>query len=215
MLKQFKSELFQYKVYGADTAAVRSSICPRVPTPPPPRIFRFCLHPAYRSGTPHAVPRWMKHRATQHQAANGQRVEILTSKTWLAQPRLAECLAWLSAKPPGARAKVRHWFKYQHFDEKCCTGPGRNWIASCHRAGVGAVNQEKIAQKLHYQKNWKIFWPPSGAGMSASIKSPSPFRGGCAQTGRNCPTTHPDASHPTISDRGRGRRRRQPADQHR
>jgi len=81
---------------------------------------------------------------------NGQRVEILTSK--LGSPSRD----WLNAglgflQSPSARAKVRHWFKYQNFEENVTQGRAR-LDRELHRAGVGAVNQEKIAQKLQFQK---------------------------------------------------------------
>jgi GTP pyrophosphokinase len=81
---------------------------------------------------------------------NGQRVEILTAK--IGSPSRD----WLNAglgflQSPSARAKVRHWFKYQHFDENVAQGRAK-LDRELHRAGVGAVNQEKIAQKLQFQK---------------------------------------------------------------
>jgi len=81
---------------------------------------------------------------------NGQRVEILTSKHG------SPSRDWLNAtlgflQSPGARAKVRHWFKYQHFEENAAQGRAK-LDRELHRAGVGAINQEKIAQKLQFQK---------------------------------------------------------------
>ncbi|HYN53873.1 MAG TPA: ACT domain-containing protein, partial [Methylotenera sp.] len=81
---------------------------------------------------------------------NGQRVEILTSK--LGSPSrdwLNTTLGFLQS--PSARAKVRHWFKYQHFEENVTQGRAK-LDRELHRAGVGAINQEKIAQKLQFQK---------------------------------------------------------------
>jgi GTP pyrophosphokinase len=46
---------------------------------------------------------------------------------------------------------VRHWFKYQHFEENVAQGRAK-LDRELHRAGIGAINQEKIAQKLHFQK---------------------------------------------------------------
>ncbi|MEY3885788.1 MAG: hypothetical protein RIS87_1563, partial [Pseudomonadota bacterium] len=81
---------------------------------------------------------------------NGERVEILTAKTG------SPSRDWLNAtlgflQTPSARAKVRHWFKYQHFEENVAQGRAK-LDRELHRAGVGAINQEKIAQKLQYQK---------------------------------------------------------------
>jgi GTP pyrophosphokinase len=81
---------------------------------------------------------------------NGQRVEILTSKHG------SPSRDWLNAslgylQSASARAKVRHWFKYQHFEENVAQGRTK-LDRELHRAGVGAINQEKIAQKLQFNK---------------------------------------------------------------
>ena len=68
---------------------------------------------------------------------NGQRVEILTSK--LGSPSrdwLNPTLGFLQS--PSARAKVRHWFRYQHFDENVAQGRVK-LDRELHRAGVGAT----------------------------------------------------------------------------
>ena len=50
-----------------------------------------------------------------------------------------------------ARAKVRHWFKYQSFEEH--VSQGRTQLdRELHRLGATSLNQEKIAQKLHFNK---------------------------------------------------------------
>ncbi len=145
MLEQFKSELFQDKVYVL-TPQGKVIDLPKGATP---IDFAYTLHTDLGHRTRGAkvngsiVPLNTK-------LQNGQRVEILTSK--LGSPSRD----WLNAslgflQSPSARAKVRHWFKYQHFDENVAQGRAR-LDRELHRAGVGAINQEKIAQKLQFQK---------------------------------------------------------------
>jgi GTP pyrophosphokinase len=46
---------------------------------------------------------------------------------------------------------VRYWFKHQHTEEHIAQGRAK-LDKELHRSGVGAINQEKIAQKLHFNK---------------------------------------------------------------
>ncbi|MDO8312320.1 MAG: bifunctional (p)ppGpp synthetase/guanosine-3',5'-bis(diphosphate) 3'-pyrophosphohydrolase, partial [Sideroxyarcus sp.] len=81
---------------------------------------------------------------------NGQRVEILSTKQG------GPSRDWLSPKlgflqSARARAKVRHWFSEQNLDDS--VAQGRTLLdRELHRIGVTDVNQEKLAQKLHYNK---------------------------------------------------------------
>ncbi|EEF23037.1 guanosine-3',5'-bis(diphosphate) 3'-pyrophosphohydrolase, putative, partial [Ricinus communis] len=50
-----------------------------------------------------------------------------------------------------ARAKVRHWFKYQNFEENVSQGRAK-LDKELHRLGIGAINHEALAQKLHFNK---------------------------------------------------------------
>ncbi|MEO7345334.1 MAG: bifunctional (p)ppGpp synthetase/guanosine-3',5'-bis(diphosphate) 3'-pyrophosphohydrolase, partial [Methylotenera sp.] len=145
LLEQFKSELFQDKVYVL-TPQGKVIDLPKGATP---IDFAYTVHTDLGHRTRGAkvngsiVPLNTK-------LQNGQRVEILTSK--LDSPSRD----WLNAtlgflQSPSARAKVRHWFKYQHFEENVTQGRAK-LDRELHRAGVGAVNQEKIAQKLQFQK---------------------------------------------------------------
>lgn len=145
LLEQFKSELFQDKVYVL-TPQGKVIDLPKGATP---IDFAYTVHTDLGHRTRGAkvngsiVPLNTK-------LQNGQRVEILTSK--LGSPSRD----WLNAslgflQSPGARAKVRHWFKYQHFEENVAQGRVK-LDRELHRAGVGTVNQEKIAQKLQFHK---------------------------------------------------------------
>ncbi|MBU1426824.1 MAG: bifunctional (p)ppGpp synthetase/guanosine-3',5'-bis(diphosphate) 3'-pyrophosphohydrolase [Gammaproteobacteria bacterium] len=81
---------------------------------------------------------------------NGQRIEILSTKQggpsrdWLS-PRLG------FLKSARARAKVRHWFSEQNLDDSIAQG--RLLLdRELHRLGVTDINQEKLAQRLHFGK---------------------------------------------------------------
>lgn len=79
---------------------------------------------------------------------NGQRVEILTAKLG------APSRDWLSPKflhSTRARAKVRAWFKAQNYDESVAQGRVQ-LDKELHRHGITSVNQEKLAQRLHFNK---------------------------------------------------------------
>jgi len=145
LLEQFNSELFQDKVYVL-TPQGKVIDLPKGATA---IDFAYTVHTDLGHRTRGAkvngsiVPLNTK-------LQNGQRVEILTAK--LGSPSRD----WLNAalgflQSPSARAKVRHWFKYQNFDENVAQGRAK-LDRELHRAGVGAINQEKIAQKLQFQK---------------------------------------------------------------
>ena len=145
LLEQFKSELFQDKVYVL-TPQGKVIDLPKGATP---IDFAYTLHTELGHRTRGAkvngsiVPLNTK-------LQNGQRVEILTSKYGSpSRDWLNTTLGFIQS--PSIRAKVRHWFKYQHFDEYVVKGRAK-LDRELHRAGVGAINQEKIAQKLQFQK---------------------------------------------------------------
>jgi GTP pyrophosphokinase len=81
---------------------------------------------------------------------NGQRVEIITvkqggpSRDWL-NPTLGYLVT------QRARAKVRHWFKYQHFDENVTDGRAL-LDKELHRLGAVGVNLDKLAHKFSEPK---------------------------------------------------------------
>lgn len=145
LLEQFKSELFQDKVYVL-TPQGKVIDLPKGSTP---IDFAYSLHTDLGHRTRGAkVNGSIVSLNTKLQ--NGERVEILTAK--IGSPSRD----WLNAglgflQTPSARAKVRHWFKYQHFEENVAQGRAK-LDRELHRAGVGAINQEKIAQKLQFQK---------------------------------------------------------------
>jgi GTP pyrophosphokinase len=82
--------------------------------------------------------------------ANGQRVEILTvkqggpSRDWL-NPSLGY------VRTSRAKAKIRHWFKHQHYDEN--VAQGREALEKeTHRLGLSLPNLEALAQKNHFAR---------------------------------------------------------------
>ncbi len=145
MLEQFKSELFHDQVYVL-TPQGKVIDLPKGATPVD---FAYTLHTDLGHRTRGAkvdgsiVP-------LNYKLQNGQRVEILAAK--LGSPSrdwLNPNLGYLQS--PRARAKVRHWFKYQNFDENVTQGRAQ-LDRELHRLGVISINQEKIAQKLQYNK---------------------------------------------------------------
>jgi GTP pyrophosphokinase len=85
-----------------------------------------------------------------YQLQNGQRVEILTTKVGgPSRDWLNPTLGFLQGAR--ARAKVRAWFNAQNIDEDSALG--RTLLdRELHRLGVSSVNQEKLAQRLHFNK---------------------------------------------------------------
>lgn len=145
LLEQFKAELFQDKVY-VFTPQGKVIDLPKDATP---IDFAYTLHTDLGHRTRgakvdgHIVP-------LNYKLQNAQRVEILTTKHGgPSRDWLRASLGYL--KSTGARAKVRHWFKHQNTEEYIALGRVK-LDKELHRAGVGAVNQEKIAQKLHFNK---------------------------------------------------------------
>ncbi len=141
--EQFRNDLFQDQVYVL-TPQGRVIALPRGATPVD---FAYSLHTDLGHRTRGAkvdgsiVP-------LNYALQNGQRVDILTTK--LGGPSRD----WLN---PGflhsarTRAKVRAWFKAQNYDESVAQGRVQ-MDRELHRHGVTSVNQEKLAQRLHFNK---------------------------------------------------------------
>lgn len=145
VIEQFKNELFQDKIYVL-TPQGRVIDLPKDATPVD---FAYTLHTDLGHRTRGAkvdgsiVP-------LNYKLQNGQRVEILAGKQGSpSRDWINPALGYLQS--PRARAKVRHWFKYLNFEENISHGRAK-LDREMHRLGVGAINQEKIAQKLHFHK---------------------------------------------------------------
>jgi GTP pyrophosphokinase len=145
LVEQFKSELFQDQVYVL-TPQGKVIDLPKGATPVD---FAYTLHTDLGHRTRGAkvdgsiVP-------LNYKLQNGQRVEILAAKQGTpSRDWLNLALDFLHS--PRARAKVRHWFKHLHFDEN--VSQGRTQLdRELHRLGITSINQEKIAQKLNFNK---------------------------------------------------------------
>ena len=145
LLEQFKSELFQDKVFVL-TPQGKVIDLPKGSTP---IDFAYALHTDLGHCTRGAkvngsiVP-------LNTRLQNGQRVEILTAKIGApSRDWLNPALGYLQS--PRARAKVRYWFKYQNFEVNVASGRAK-LERELHRAGISSINQEKLAQKLHYNR---------------------------------------------------------------
>jgi len=145
MLEQFKSELFNDQVYVL-TPQGKVMDLPKGATPVD---FAYTLHTDLGHRTRGAkvdgsiVP-------LNYKLQNGQRVEILAAKQGSpSRDWLNPALGYLQS--PRARAKVRHWFKYLNFDENVSQGRAQ-LDRELNRLGVVSLNQEKIAQKLGFNK---------------------------------------------------------------
>jgi GTP pyrophosphokinase len=81
---------------------------------------------------------------------NGQCVEILTTKVGApSRDWINPSLGFLQSAH--ARAKVRVWFKNQNYDESVTQGRIQ-LDRELHRHGVTQVNQDKLAQRLRFNK---------------------------------------------------------------
>ena len=145
MMEQFKNELFQDQVYVL-TPQGKVIDLPKGATPVD---FSYHLHTDLGHRTRGAkvdgniVP-------LNYKLQNGQRVEILAAKQGApSRDWLNPALGYLQS--PRARAKVRHWFKYQNYDENVSQGRAQ-LDRELHRLGVTSLNQEKLAQKLSFNK---------------------------------------------------------------
>jgi GTP pyrophosphokinase len=82
--------------------------------------------------------------------ANGQRVEILTTREG------GPSRDWLNVKgyvtSARVKAKIRHWFKYRHYQENLTQG--REALErEAHRMGVTLPNLDKFTQKFAFDKS--------------------------------------------------------------
>lgn len=145
LLEQFNSALFQDKVYVLTPQGKVIDL----PEGATPVDFAYTLHTDLGHRTRgakvngHIVP-------LNYKLQNGQQVEILAAKQGgPSRDWLTPTLGYLHS--PRARAKVRHWFKYVHFDEHVSAGRSK-LEKELHRLGLNNINHERVAQKLHFNK---------------------------------------------------------------
>lgn len=145
MVEQFKSALFEDQVYLL-TPQGKVIDLPKGSTPVD---FAYTLHTDLGHRTRGAKVDG-KMVPLNYKLQNGQRVEILAAKQGNpSRDWLNPALGYLQSSR--ARAKVKHWFKHQNLDENISQGRVQ-MERELHRLGVTTVNQEKIAQKLHFNK---------------------------------------------------------------
>jgi len=143
--EQFRNELFQDQVYVL-TPQGKVIDLPKGATPVD---FAYTLHTDLGHRTRGAKVNG-KIVPLNYKLHNGERVEILTvkqgspSRDWI-----NPALGFLQSSR--ARAKVRAWFKSQNFDESVTMGRPQ-LDRELHRLGVQTINQEKLAQRLHFNK---------------------------------------------------------------
>jgi len=145
MQEQFKNELSHDQVYVL-TPQGKVIDLPKGATPVD---FAYALHTDLGHRTRGAkvggsiVP-------LNYKLQNGQRVEILTVKQGTpSRDWINPSLGFLQSV--SARAKVRAWFRSQNHDES--VAQGRTQLdRELHRLGVTAINQEKLAQRMHFNK---------------------------------------------------------------
>jgi GTP pyrophosphokinase len=145
MQEQFRNELFHDRVYVL-TPLGKVIDLPKGATPVD---FAYTLHTNLGHRTRGAkvdgsiVP-------LNYKLKNSQRVEILAAKQGTpSRDWINPSLGYLQS--PRIRAKVRAWFKSQNYDES--VAQGRIQLdRELHRLGIASINQEKLAQRLHYSK---------------------------------------------------------------
>ncbi len=145
LVEQFQSELFQDQVYVLTPQGKVMDL----PAGSTPVDFAYRVHTDLGHRCRGArvdgamVP-------LNYKLQNGQRVEIIAAKQGSpSRDWLNPALGYLQS--PRARAKVRHWFKYQNFEEDVSHGRAQ-LERELHRLGAGAVKHEKLAQKFGYHK---------------------------------------------------------------
>jgi len=143
--EQFKNELFHDQVYVL-TPQGKVIALPKDATPVE---FAYTLHTDLGHRTRGAKVDGSI-APLNYKLQNGQRVEILTvkqggpSRDWI-----NPSLGFLQSSR--IRAKVRAWFKNQNLDES--VAQGRTQLdRELHRLGITSINQEKLAQRLHFNK---------------------------------------------------------------
>ena len=145
MQEQFKNELFHDQVYVL-TPQGKVIDLPKGATPVD---FAYTLHTDLGHRTRGAKVDGSI-APLSYKLQNGQRVEILTTKQGgPSRDWVNPSLGFLQSSR--ARAKVRAWFKNQNFDESVAQGRV-HLDRELHRLGITSINQEKIAQRLHFNK---------------------------------------------------------------
>ncbi|RMF02608.1 MAG: GTP diphosphokinase [Chloroflexi bacterium] len=144
-IDQVKSEVFQDRVYvltpGGDVI--------ELPNGATPIDFAYHIHTEVGHRCRGAKVNGKIVRL-DYKLKNGEQVEVLTAK------RGGPSRDWLNThlgylKTSRARAKVRHWFKYQNYEEN--VSQGRVTLErELRRLGLSDINYEKLAHHFNFNK---------------------------------------------------------------
>jgi len=146
IMEQFKTGLFQDTVY---VLTPQGKVIP-LPKGATPLDFAYHLHTDLGHRCRGAkVDGAIVPLTTPLQT--GQRVEILSTKQGgPSRDWLSPALGYVQTSR--ARSKIRHWFKYQHYEENLAQGRD-SLEKEAHRSGVTLPTLERMAQKFGYDKS--------------------------------------------------------------
>ncbi len=146
IMEQFKTGLFQDTVY---VLTPQGKVIP-LPKGATPLDFAYHLHTdlGHRCRGAKVDGAIVPLTTPLH---TGQRVEILTAKQGgPSRDWLSPALGYVQTSR--ARSKIRHWFKYQHYEENAAQGRD-SLEKEAHRQGMTLPTLERMAQKFGYDKS--------------------------------------------------------------
>lgn len=149
-IDRFKSEVFQDRVYVMTPEGEIIDM----PQGATPLDFAFYVHTEVGARCRGAKVNGRMVSLT-YELISGQQVQVLTTKNgspsrdWL-NPQLGYL------KTSRARAKVRHWFKQQDFEQNLLAG--REILEKeLHRLGISNISHDKLAQRFHLENAEQLF----------------------------------------------------------
>ncbi len=149
-IDRFKSEVFQDRVYVMTPEGELIDM----PQGATPLDFAFYIHTEVGARCRGAKVNGKMVPLT-YELKSGEQVHILTtrngspSRDWL-NPQLGYL------KTSRARAKVRHWFKQQNYDQNLLAG--RDILEKeLHRLGISNISHEKLSHHFHFDKTDHLF----------------------------------------------------------
>ena len=149
-IDRFKSEVFQDRVYVMTPEGEIIDM----PQGATPLDFAFYVHTEVGACCRGAKVNGKMVPLT-YELKSGEQVKILTTKNgspsrdWL-NPQLGYL------KTSRARAKVRHWFKQQNYDQNLLAG--REILEKeLHRLGISNISHDKLAQHFHFDNTEHLF----------------------------------------------------------
>ena len=149
-IDRFKSEVFQDRVYVMTPEGEIIDM----PQGATPLDFAFYVHTEVGARCRGAKVNGRMVPLT-YELQSGQQVQVLTTKNgspsrdWL-NPQLGYL------KTSRARAKVRHWFKQQDYEQNLLAG--REILEKeLHRLGISNISHDKLAQKFQFDNADQLF----------------------------------------------------------